>query len=361
MAGYTPVFSSMYDGTLFGKWPTAAVWASLLPLLDARGELNMSYEAISARTGWPMDLLKQGISALMQPDPDSQSQAEEGRRLVLLDPARSWGWRAVNHSRYRERARKHNYDRVRVESGDNAERMRRRREAEQRPATTRDDPLSDSDSDSDTNTEGRNKNRREEVSARKREPEQSESKRKPKTRTARAATPLEPEELGQFRFAYPPRAGSQPWRRAIAAIRTRLQEGDSWADIISGAQRYRAFCESTGKVNTEFVMQVATFVGPDRHYLAEWSLPAVAPAKESAEQASLRKLTERRAAIGLADFRAPLPNETSTAYRIAQDKEWDRRRDAKARNAAPVPIETGRASIDLGSALRTMPATRGRT
>jgi hypothetical protein len=149
MAGYTPVFSSIYDGTLCGKWPTAVLWASLLPLVDARGELRMSYEAIAARTGWPMDLLRQGIHDLMQPDPDSQSAAEEGRRLVLLDPAKSWGWRAVNHSLYREKARKSSFDSARAADGRNAERMKTRRDPT-RPAKTRADPPSDSDSDSDS-------------------------------------------------------------------------------------------------------------------------------------------------------------------------------------------------------------------
>lgn len=375
MAGYTPAFSTMYDGTLFGKWPQAAVWASLLPLLDARGELNMTYEAISARTGWPMDLLRQGIAALMEPDADSQSQDEQGRRLVLLDPQRrTWGWRAVNHAKYRERARKQNNDRARVESGDNAERMRRRREAERdhsletRPAATRADPLSDSDTNTDT--EEKDIYTTPEVSARR---EESEQPPKPKrTRTERAARPLEPEELGQFRFAYPPRAGAQPWRRAIAAIRTRLQEGDSWADIIDGAKRYRAFCEATGKVNTEYVMQVATFVGPERHYMAQWTLPATPAADESPEQQALRRLADRRAAIGLADFRAPFPKETSKQYRDAQDIEWNRRELAKSLQRSPVggsPLEASvQAAQSLAGLLRpipldadTPPTRRGRT
>lgn len=139
MSGYTPAFSSIYDGTLFGKWPTAAVWASLLPLIDQHGEIRMSYEAIAARTGWPMDLLKQGISELMKPDPESQSTAEEGRRLVLLDPARSWGWRAVNHAVYREKARLRAKNQREVESGKNRERMGDRRG----PPVTAADPLSD--------------------------------------------------------------------------------------------------------------------------------------------------------------------------------------------------------------------------
>lgn len=141
MSGYTPVFNSIFDGTLCGKWPDSAVWLTMLALCDRHGEVNLSYAAICARTGWPADLLRQGIESLMTPDPDSQSPAEEGRRLVLIDPARSWGWRIVNHSRYREKARLQAKDARRTESGADAERKRRERMS---PGVPRNPPVSPS-------------------------------------------------------------------------------------------------------------------------------------------------------------------------------------------------------------------------
>lgn len=157
--GYTPVFDSIYTGTLYGKWPAAAVWASLLPLLDKNGCIDMSLQAISGMTGWPMDLLKQGIEQLMEPDPDSRTPGEDGRRLVPIDPNRPWGWRAVNHSKYREKARKQNYDAERTASGKDAERKRKERSA--RPAMSRDVPLSDTNTDTEIPSlrEGRNGSR----------------------------------------------------------------------------------------------------------------------------------------------------------------------------------------------------------
>lgn len=144
MSGYTPVFSSIYDGSLYGRWPEAAVLATLLPLADARGHIDMSYEAIAGKTGWPMDLLRQGIAQLSEPDARSRSKNEEGRRLIPLDSEREWGWKVVNHGLYREKARKSSFDAARVADGRNAERMRSRR----RPDATRDHPPSDSDSNS---------------------------------------------------------------------------------------------------------------------------------------------------------------------------------------------------------------------
>src|SRR5579872_5224775 len=98
MAGYTPVFDSVYHGTLCGRWPTLPVWLTILPMADKHGHIDLTYQAISALTGWPIDLLKQAIAELMEPDPDSRHPGEDGRRLILIDPEnRQWGWRVVNH------------------------------------------------------------------------------------------------------------------------------------------------------------------------------------------------------------------------------------------------------------------------
>lgn len=141
MSGYTPVFDSVYHGTLCGRWPTLPVWLTILPMADKNGHIDLTYQAISALTGWPIDLLKQAIVELMQPDPDSRSALEEGRRLALIDPEnRNWGWRVVNHTHYREKARKAAYDAVRTESGHDADRKRNQRVAS--PAMSRDVPRS---------------------------------------------------------------------------------------------------------------------------------------------------------------------------------------------------------------------------
>lgn len=159
MSGYTPVFGSIYQGTLCGKWPDAAVWASLLPLCDKHGHIDYTPQAIAALTGWPLDLLQQGIAGLCAVDPHSRSAAEDGRRLVLIDPNRPWGWKVVNHSKYREKARKSSFDSARVEDGRNAERMRERRLDPTRPAMTRADPPSNSNANTNTNIRGEARSR----------------------------------------------------------------------------------------------------------------------------------------------------------------------------------------------------------
>jgi hypothetical protein len=84
------------------------------------------------------------VSACMgrfcEPDPYSRSSENGGARLVLIDPEhRDWGWRVVNHAKYRERARLLAKGATEVETGKNRDRMNDRR----RPPETAVDPLLD--------------------------------------------------------------------------------------------------------------------------------------------------------------------------------------------------------------------------
>jgi len=158
VSGYTPVFRSIFEGTLCGQYPDTAAWLFLLALADKNGHVDKTPQYISAVTGMPVDLLISCIERLMQPDPASRSSAEEGRRLVLIDPTRSWGWRIVNHGHYREKARKAMHQIDATASGRDADRKRIARERKKsrrvrtRPAVSGAGRLSDSDADTDIST-----------------------------------------------------------------------------------------------------------------------------------------------------------------------------------------------------------------
>lgn len=98
------LFSSMYDGSLHGHWKATIALQQLVILSNRHGEVDMTCEAIAARTGIPLEILRTGISELERPDPESRGPAEEGRRIVRLEPSRSWGWRIVNYLYYRNLA-----------------------------------------------------------------------------------------------------------------------------------------------------------------------------------------------------------------------------------------------------------------
>lgn len=138
MPGYTPVFETMLEGTLYGKWPHTGVWACLLSMTDQKGEINKNPRLIATAIGVPLDQLMQCIADFMAPDPESQSREKEGRRLELLDSSRDWGWRVINAGKYREKARLMGKSKREVEGGSNATRLRDRRgppkTADERPS-----------------------------------------------------------------------------------------------------------------------------------------------------------------------------------------------------------------------------------
>jgi hypothetical protein len=100
---FVKIFPQMYEGTLAarGPWEALVTFQNLLVLADPVGIVDMTHEAISRRTTIPLEIIRTGIEALEQPDPDSRSPEEDGRRIVRLSDTRSWGWQIVNYLHYR--------------------------------------------------------------------------------------------------------------------------------------------------------------------------------------------------------------------------------------------------------------------
>jgi hypothetical protein len=97
---YGKIFDSIYDGTLRAHWQGLVTFQQLIILADKDGVIDMTPHAIHGRTGIPLEIIESGLDHLSKPDPYSRSSAEEGRRIVLLDEHRPWGWRLVNHDYY---------------------------------------------------------------------------------------------------------------------------------------------------------------------------------------------------------------------------------------------------------------------
>ena len=100
---YAKIFASMYDGTIVDcGWEAVVTFQQFLILADQDGIVDMTDEALSRRTTIPVDILRKGIALLCLPDSKSRSPTAEGRRLMLIDPVRPWGWQVVNYAHYRE-------------------------------------------------------------------------------------------------------------------------------------------------------------------------------------------------------------------------------------------------------------------
>lgn len=122
----------MWDGSLYGQLEASAVLMACVTLCNAQGILDMTPEAISGRTGWPVDFIKKGITELEQPDPRSRTPDDDGRRIAKLDDHRDWGWMIVNYEKYRTLA---DPDTVKLQTRERVRKYRQRRNDEKRPVT----------------------------------------------------------------------------------------------------------------------------------------------------------------------------------------------------------------------------------
>jgi len=99
---YAKLFKSMYDGTLAtkGPWQALVTFQQMLIVADRFGVVDATPETISRYTTIPLDIIRTGIEELERADPDSRRHDHDGRRIVRLDPERSWGWQIVNYEHY---------------------------------------------------------------------------------------------------------------------------------------------------------------------------------------------------------------------------------------------------------------------
>lgn len=158
---YGKIFDQIYDGTLAEDWRALITFQQFIVLCDADGVIDMTPQAITRRTGIPIEHIKAGIEILEKTDKYSRTIDDDGCRIKLLDEHRPWGWYIVNHSKYKNLQ---DADTVRAQ---NRERKRRQRERDKAKNVTsghvQSHPVTSSSiqsrhTDTDINTNTNNKN-----------------------------------------------------------------------------------------------------------------------------------------------------------------------------------------------------------
>lgn len=87
-----------------------------------------------------------------------------------------------------------------------------------------------------------------------------------------------PPEFEEVWSIYPKRAGGNSKSDAFKAWNARVKSGVAQQEIFEGVQRYAAYVEAEGTLNTRFVKQAVTFFGPGMHFSEEWNVEQVAGA-----------------------------------------------------------------------------------
>src|SRR6266446_366543 len=98
---FAKVFSQIFDSSIAEDYNRRRMFMDLLVLADSDGVIDMTTEAIARRTNVPLAEVERYLTELSTPDPLSRSKEEDGRRIVLIDSKRNWGWRIVNYEHYR--------------------------------------------------------------------------------------------------------------------------------------------------------------------------------------------------------------------------------------------------------------------
>lgn len=98
---FAKIFSQIFDSSIAENYQTRHIFMDLLVMADSDGVIDMTIPAIARRANVPLDVVTAAVQELCQPDTDSRTPGEEGRRLLPIDPARGWGWQVVNYAHYR--------------------------------------------------------------------------------------------------------------------------------------------------------------------------------------------------------------------------------------------------------------------
>jgi len=142
---YGKIHQSFFDSSINDADPmTRLVFIGMVTLSDQSGKLDITRESLSRRLNLPKQDVDHAIDVLSAPDDLSRSPELDGRRIVPVDPARSWGWVVVNKSIYR-----HTREEERREQA--AERKRQQR-ARERSAGKTSEKEESKETDTDTYT-----------------------------------------------------------------------------------------------------------------------------------------------------------------------------------------------------------------
>ena len=94
---YTKLFSSITTSTIVSeplhvRW----LWVTMLAAVKSDGVVYGSIPGLARLANVPIDQCEDGLKRLMEPDPYSRTQDNEGRRIEAVDG----GWKLLNHAKY---------------------------------------------------------------------------------------------------------------------------------------------------------------------------------------------------------------------------------------------------------------------
>ncbi len=98
---WIPLFQDIRNSSMWAHdSDTRIVWFTLLTLADPEGYVPAAIPGIAIAANVPIAKVREAIALFEAPDPDSRSEAHEGRRLQKVER----GWLILNFAEHRKRA-----------------------------------------------------------------------------------------------------------------------------------------------------------------------------------------------------------------------------------------------------------------
>jgi hypothetical protein len=143
--------------------------------------------------------------------------------------------------------------------------------------------------------------------------------------------------------ALPKRHGGNSRKAAERAYRARVAQGAEPREVLAGAERYAKHVRSLAKEGTSFVMQGATFLGPDEHWTEEW--PVEPPPSSEPRVPTVSRGASGGGSNGSA--RGDAVAEAAWASVLAMLPQWQRR-EITAERFAELPVGVRRGISRVG-------------
>lgn len=100
MNGFTKLDSGIVDSSIWSEdSDTRVVWITLLAKADKNGIVNIAPSALARVANVPLPVCLKALERFQQPDSESRTPTNEGRRLAKTDD----GWLILNYAAYREK------------------------------------------------------------------------------------------------------------------------------------------------------------------------------------------------------------------------------------------------------------------
>jgi len=99
---YGKIFEQMFEGSMYGAGARVfAVWAYVIarmrPDRECGAQVELNARMVAATLGEPVEEVERVIEGLCEPDPNSRSQEQEGRRLIRMG---QFSYQVVNGAKY---------------------------------------------------------------------------------------------------------------------------------------------------------------------------------------------------------------------------------------------------------------------